>query len=76
MRCMAILFIYKKKKGKKTHTHTVEFMFDFYQNFQEQFLNGLIITKTKVLLPQAQVTLGDFGCPVQALWFIQRSSKL
>ena len=27
------------------------------------------INKTKVLLPQAWVTLADFGYPVYALWF-------
>ena len=38
----------------------------FYSNLQ--FLNPVII-KTKVILSQAQVTLEDFGYPVQALWF-------
>ena len=29
-----------------------------------QFINNVIIIKTKVLLPQAYVTLADFGDPV------------
>jgi hypothetical protein len=29
-----------------------------------QFLNNVIINKTKVLLPQVYVTLADFGYPV------------
>jgi hypothetical protein len=33
-----------------------------HQNLQ--FLNHVIITKAKVLLPQANVTLADFGYPV------------
>ena len=33
------------------------------------FLDNVIINKTKVLLPQAKVTLADFGYPVQAIWF-------
>jgi hypothetical protein len=29
-----------------------------------QFINNVIIIKTKVLLPQAYVTVADFGDPV------------
>ena len=32
-----------------------------------QFLNYVIIVKTKILPSQAQVTIADFGDPVQAL---------
>ena len=39
----------------------------YYWNLQ--FLNNIIINKTKVLLLQAQVTLADFGYFVYALWF-------
>jgi hypothetical protein len=34
----------------------------YYWNLQ--FLNNLIINKTKVLLPQAEVILAEFGYPV------------
>ena len=34
-----------------------------------QFLNHVIITKTKVLLPQRQVTITDNGYSIYALWF-------
>jgi hypothetical protein len=34
----------------------------YYGNLQ--FLNNVIINKTEVLLPQAYVTLADFGYPV------------
>ena len=34
-----------------------------------QFLNNVVIDKTKVLLPHVSVTLADSGYPVQALWF-------
>jgi len=34
----------------------------YYWNWQ--FLNNVIINKTKVLLPQVQVILADFGYPV------------
>jgi hypothetical protein len=34
-----------------------------------QFLNNVIINRTKVFLPQAYLTLDDFGYPVYALWF-------
>jgi hypothetical protein len=38
----------------------------YYWNWQ--FLNNVIINKTKVLLLQAKVTIADFGYPVYALW--------
>ena len=34
----------------------------YYENLQ--FLNNVIITKTKVLTPRAYVTFVDFGCPL------------
>jgi len=37
-----------------------------YQNLQ--FLNRVIIIKTKVLLPQAYVTIADFDHPVLTPW--------
>ena len=37
----------------------------FYRNLQ--FVNHVIMIKTKVLLPQAQITFYDFGDHVQAL---------
>jgi hypothetical protein len=40
-----------QEKNKETKMHT-------------QFLNNIIIIKTKVLLPQAKMTLTDFGYPV------------
>jgi len=35
-----------------------------YFNRNSQFLNNVIINKTKVLLPQSLVTLVNFGCSV------------
>ena len=34
-----------------------------------QFLNNLIIIKAKDPLPQAYMTLSDFGCPGWSLWY-------
>ena len=41
-----------------------------------EFLNNVVIIKTKVLLPQAYVTLTDFGYPVQDLWYTAPTDKL
>jgi len=49
-----------------TFSHCV-FNCEYYWNLQ--FLNNVIIIHTKVLLPQTQMTLADFGCPVYVLWF-------
>jgi len=40
-----------------------------YIYYSKLFLNKVIINRTKVLLPQALVTLADFGYHVYALWF-------
>jgi hypothetical protein len=37
------------------------YIYFYYWNLQ--FLNNVIINKTKGLLPEAKVTLGDFGYP-------------
>ena len=36
----------------------------FITEINLQFLNNVIINKTKVLLPQVEVTVNDFGYPV------------
>ena len=36
---------------------------------KHNFLINVFIIKTKVIVPQAQVTVAYFGDPVQALWF-------
>ena len=41
-----------------------------------QFLNNVIIIKTKVLLRQADVTLSDVGCPAYARSYGSLLSKL
>jgi hypothetical protein len=33
-------------------------------------INNIIIIKTKILLPQAWITLAEFGNPVEVRWFI------
>ena len=38
-----------------------------------QFLNNVIINKTKALLSQEQVIVADFGYPVQTLWLAFQS---
>jgi hypothetical protein len=35
-----------------------------------QFLHNVIVDKTKVLRPQAEMNIADFGYPFQAGWFL------
>ena len=40
----------------------------YYRNLQ--FLNYVIMIKTKALSPHAYMTFAEFGYPVKDLWFI------
>jgi hypothetical protein len=42
------------------------YLYIYYRRLQ--FLNNVVIIKTKVLLPQAYVTLADCCYPVQDVW--------
>ena len=73
--CLHITIIFSGfLKEKKYFIGCLLWLYFFYQNIPNsnwnlQFLNNVIINKTKVLFPRAWVILADFDHPVWAMWF-------